>query len=456
MKHKKRKTKKQIPSSGGDPIPSTAFRPEDQETETEVHESSESDLGGSQDPRDPSPPSGVWGRLAHWWRELNQPVVSESFIPILRSESPQKMAVRESGSSEAEAPEAASEFTPAAEGDGVHAASTLERALPELEAARRELAEYKEQAEARIRQLETERDLSRAEVVGAREQRRQAETRAGMLERSLEAMEHRLHEERESYEARVRQCETERDQLRADIESAQAERQPLDVRWQALEAQLEEAHRQLSEMKEAGAMPASHPETHTGDSRWQAQEEELEAARQEAFAQREAVQEQLQQLLGEREQLASQLAAREQETLSLRQSARLMEATARSLEQALQETQERLYKAETGRKGRRRKDQDVLQEKAGENESEAPQSQASAGGAYGLPLPAAMAADLYERSVMPLTVLLATADLLLMNPQFEGSAQEAVRDIKAQGQKLLEIIKEYTQPPERKQQQQPD
>ena len=285
MKHKKRKTKKQIPSSGGDPIPSTAFRPEDQETETEVHESSESDLGGSQDPRDPSPPSGVWGRLAHWWRELNQPVVSESFIPILRSESPQKMAVRESGSSEAESPEAASEFTPAAEGDGVHAASTLERALPELEAARRELAEYKGQAEARIRQLETEqdlgraevvaareqrestearirqleteRDLSRAEVVGAREQRRQAETRAGMLERSLDAMEHRLHEERGSYEARVRQCETERDQIRADLESAQAARQPLQMRLQALETQLQAAHGQLAEMKEAGAMPAA-------------------------------------------------------------------------------------------------------------------------------------------------------------------------------------------------------
>ncbi|MBI4442759.1 MAG: hypothetical protein HY649_05225 [Acidobacteria bacterium] len=454
MKHKKRKTKKLMTSSGGDAGSSTAARWEEEETETAVPSSSEFDDGVQPPLREPSSTSGVWDRMAHWWRELNQPVVSESFIP--RPESPQKMAARESGPSEREMLEAEAQSTPAAEVDRVIDVPTLKRTLPELESARRELAEYEEQAEARIRQLETERDLSRAEVVGAREQRRQAETRAGMLERSLEAMEHRLHEERGSFEERVRQCEKERDQLRADLEIAQAERQPLDVRWQALEAQLEAAHRQLSEMKEAGAMPAAQPEARAGDSRLHALEEELEGVRQEASTQSAAFQEQLHQLQDEREQVASQLAAREQETLSLRQSARLMEATARSLEQALQETQERLYKAETGRRGRRRKDQDVLQEKAGAYESEAALSQASAGGATSMPHPAAMAADLYERSVMPLTVLMATADLLLLNPQFESAAQEAVRDIKTQGQKLLEIIQEYTQPPQPKQQQQPD
>ena len=47
-----------------------------------------------------------------------------------------------------------------------------------------------------------------------------------------------------------------------------------------------------------------------------------------------------------------------------------------------------------------------------------------------------------------LTVLMASADIMLMNPRLEPAARESAQEIKTQGQSLLDLIKSYTLPPE--------
>ena len=49
-----------------------------------------------------------------------------------------------------------------------------------------------------------------------------------------------------------------------------------------------------------------------------------------------------------------------------------------------------------------------------------------------------------------LTVLMASADIVLMNPKLDPKAKGSVQDIKTEGQALLELIKSYTLPPETK------
>jgi hypothetical protein len=57
------------------------------------------------------------------------------------------------------------------------------------------------------------------------------------------------------------------------------------------------------------------------------------------------------------------------------------------------------------------------------------------------------AAELYQQAVTPLTVLVASADLLVMDPGLDPSLRETASEMKAQSQALLELIKKYTGPP---------
>ena len=242
--------------------------------------------------------------------------------------------------------------------DHVLALLTLERLLPELEEARRELTEY----QVRIRKLEMERDVSRAEAAQVRDEKREVEARAAMLGKAVDNLERQLIETRETTEARIQQLEAER------------------------------------------------------------------------------------------EQLTSQLASKEQEVSSFRQSAEPEQPASSSLEVPLREAQERIQQLETALEEQQKALAGSLQQERNAAKSEAmPTAEPAAAPLApegGISIPPAVAAVLYERFVMRLTVLMANADLLLMNPRLEASVQESVREIKTEGQSLLEIIKEFTQPPE--------
>ena len=100
----------------------------------------------------------------------------------------------------------------------------------------------------------------------------------------------------------------------------------------------------------------------------------------------------------------------------------------RTLEIALRQAQER-----SGQLERELAEQKALLESARE-------------GATSFPSDAAK--ELYERAVVPLTVLIASADLLLLKPGTDPSLRATAQEIKTQGQTLLELIKKYTLSPE--------
>src|SRR3990172_9041792 len=85
MKNKKRKTKKQVASLGGAPIPSTAYRPEDEDAKPEGNKSpairQETSEGEPFSNDLSSPPTGTIARITNWWRKSVSPIQSESMTP---------------------------------------------------------------------------------------------------------------------------------------------------------------------------------------------------------------------------------------------------------------------------------------------------------------------------------------------------------------------------------------
>jgi len=58
-------------------------------------------------------------------------------------------------------------------------------------------------------------------------------------------------------------------------------------------------------------------------------------------------------------------------------------------------------------------------------------------------------AELYKQALTPLTVLVASADLLVMSLK-DPSLKESAQDIKFQTQALMELLQKAAQPPEKK------
>ena len=57
-------------------------------------------------------------------------------------------------------------------------------------------------------------------------------------------------------------------------------------------------------------------------------------------------------------------------------------------------------------------------------------------------------ADLYQQTMSRLTVILASAELLAMNPRTGSSVRETAQEIRNQGKLLADIIKSFTLPPD--------
>ena len=65
-----------------------------------------------------------------------------------------------------------------------------------------------------------------------------------------------------------------------------------------------------------------------------------------------------------------------------------------------------------------------------------------------LPLSADTVQTLYNQSMSKLTVLMATADIMMMDSKLASGVRDSLQEIKNEGQSLLDLIKSYTIPPD--------
>ncbi|OFW40027.1 MAG: hypothetical protein A3J28_05380 [Acidobacteria bacterium RIFCSPLOWO2_12_FULL_60_22] len=384
--------------------------------------------------RNPSPPRGLLARLSRWLQGPEQPSAAPPEIPQppptpngapelwppIEAAAPKPPPAEASDIEPMPTPiEEVEEpspkpvaHSPASNVDHVLAILTLERVLPELDAVRRELDEVKETAALRTRQLEAERDQSQAEANAARAEKSEIETRAGMLRKAVDTFERQLQEAKETAEERIRQLVTERDQSLAQAERSRADQHDTHLRIRQLEAQFD-----------------INQASHTAQE-WSALElrvgtlqEELDASQRRFREEGEAAEARLRLLETEREKLAAQLASQEQEVLTLRERMETALAEARK-----PEAQPAELAADTG---------------TPRAEPSPPQE----GAPTAAVLDAAQLADFYQQSMSILTVILASVELLAMNPRLEPSLRETAQEIRAQGKRLVDLIRSYTLPP---------
>jgi chromosome segregation ATPase len=300
--------------------------------------------------------------------------------------------------------------------------SLLENAKEELERARRELQEERELAQGRIQQLESE--LTRKSGAGeqAVAERKRIEERAALVQKALDVMEQQLREERESSGRQVQQLE-------ADLSQARAKSAQLETRVNTLIGELERAKSRPRKKSAAPEPEVEESTTLTTRSAGRIQELESELATDSTSlpAERQTATTRLSRLESRWEDLKSRLLPKDKEISELRQQAEEFRAQIESLETALAEARQ---------------------------QSDGPGGEVRDGGEEAgsglLSLSRDAVQTLYNQSMGKLTVLMASADIALMNPKLDPKAKSSVQDIKNEGQALLELIKSYTLPPEAK------
>jgi chromosome segregation ATPase len=302
--------------------------------------------------------------------------------------------------------------------------SLVERYKGELEAAQhqvQELQEEQEAAQGKIRQFESE--LSRKSGVSdtAKIERARIEERAALVQKALDVMEQQLREEREASGKQIQQLEKERDQARA--KSAQHE-----TRVATLLRELESA-KGSGRSKKKGQPAEPEPEEGTtlttrSEGRVFSLEKELATSTPLALQGKQAAATRISRLESRWEDLKSRLLPKDREITELRQQTEQFRAEVHRLEVALAEAQ---------------------QQKPDEG---APAESAPAPAGSLMALSADAVQTLYSQSMSKLTVLMASADIMMMNPKLEPKVKESMQEIKDQGQSLLDLIKSYTIPPD--------
>lgn len=296
--------------------------------------------------------------------------------------------------------------------------SLLDRAKAELETTQRQLQEEREVSRGRIEQLESELSRKSGASEQAISERARIEERAALVQKALEVMEHQLREERESFAKRIQQLETELNQTRA--KSTQ-----LETRVSTLIGELEKG-KSHSRKK----VPAQETESQGGTTlttgsagRIQALERELDTGLSSVSTDKQTTR--ISRLESRWEDLKSRLLPKDKEIAELRLQAEEFRAQIEALEAALAEA-----KQPSG-------------SSSGVAEAEVP------GGGFLSPSRDAMEM-LYRESMGKLTVLMASADIVLMNPKLDPKTKGSLQDIKTEGQALLELIRSYTLSPEAK------
>ena len=360
-------------------------------------------------------------------------------------EPPPPPAQRETPVSPKQPPAPEQKAPPGSKVDHVLAVLTLERVLPELDAARKQLEEMKASSDQRIRQLESELQAARIGTAGS--------SNAAEAEARLRS---ELSEARKTAESRIRQLEAERDQSRSELEQAGVAQDELKRRISELEAAL-------------GAKKASKP---AGDSsalqvRIQAMEEALQETQTKAEQEREDSKVKIGQLEADRKKLEASLAAKEKKLTDALAQIEEVHEQAQQLEAEmarLREIEAERDQLSTRLTAQMQELQTASQqaERVPELEAELtewktratttsepdkssppPKEAASASG------PGSEAVkELYQNTMSRLTVIQASAELLSMNSKLDASSRDTAKDIRTESQQLSEIIKKFALPPD--------
>ena len=283
----------------------------------------------------------------------------------------------------------------------------LQSVRVELEEARRETHQDKGPAEEQIHRLEAEVDRRIGAGEQSRVERIRIEERAGIVQKALEVLEQQLREERGAAASQIQQLEADRDKSRARC------------------AELEERERSLAEGKET-AQRRTRKKKNGNDASVSELETELEKSRALTTKFEARI-----------KSLEDELATARQQALQEKQTAA---SRVEQLEAALNEARDQARMSES---------------KPAAEESPAKDAAlpgAAPAGGIGTPgLSSEAVESLYHQAMVKLTVLLACADIVLMNPKLEPGVRQTSEEIKTQGQALLDVIKSFTVPPESQQ-----
>lgn len=266
------------------------------------------------------------------------------------------------------------------------------------------------------RATELNRSLS-AEVERLTQQLADKDSSFASIREELEAARRQFGEELATRSARLAQLETALEERSRDAEAARAQVREQELRAQGLEAQR---------------------------ARQKPVEEELAAKGNELARQ-----------LAEKEQALSTLRRRsEEEVAQARQEAKRAAARVRDLESALTQAAQRATELQAELAAQKALVERLEAEKARAPTpvpslvEAIPTAQPAPAAAATVPFAPEKAAELYQQALTPLTILSASADLLAMNPQMDASLRETIQEVKAQSAALLALIKRYTRPPD--------
>ncbi len=355
-----------------------------------------------------------------------------------------------------------------------------EKHLDSLREQRNELHQQlrQEQQEARehMQSLEEELARSREPAVMAEARIRELEAELAQNRGQVEAVQQQAQQEREAWEARLRELESELQRVREALGTTQAE----------VAAQQEEAFRRLKEEKravedrvhaleeelnqsrgtgEASAQGVQELEAELSRRRAEAEEAQaqLNAEKVAAEAKAAELQARLQALEAGREEppvggelnrqveeLSRQLAAREEELARTRghaqdvsqaqEAARRALTQLRDLETALKQAEARATELQL-EVNTHRKMVEALQA-----ERKQPAAPAAGRRAAGADVSGEKLAELYNQTVTPLTVLVASADMLAMAHNIDPSLRDTAVEMKEQAQVLMDILQKHTRP----------
>ena len=305
-----------------------------------------------------------------------------------------------------------------------------------LRALEEEIARMDAPIEEALEQLRLEREATlqrmrslEADLGAAREQAAAAEARAQALETDLNAARARA----DAADGRAAARDAELEQSRADIERARAE--------------LESARAVASEMADRAEKAAEPPRELMA---------ELDAERRLAQELGLKVEELARKLaVAEREQEGA-LAHGQRDLGQSQQESHRALTQVRDLEAALQQAEQLAQQREAELVSVKRQLESAEAEKEASRPAIRPpvgaehkREQAQPAPPAGDEASALVVAELYKQALTPLTVLVASADLLVMSLK-DPSLKESAQDIKFQTQALMELMKKAAQPPDKK------